>query len=95
MRRAMPPHPKARYPRSTTAARSITRNYLDFRAAKTEPPAIMNKITPPTRPAPAEWLKSLAKSDAELEAGQTVPAADVHARIRDCIDRIDAKRADG
>ena len=55
----------------------------------------MNNVTPPTRPVPTEWLKSLAKSDAELEAGQTMPAADVHARIRDCIDRMDAKRAGG
>ena len=55
----------------------------------------MDEIIPTTRPVPAGWLEVLARSDAELASGQTVPAAVVHNRIRDCIARIEEKRAGG
>jgi hypothetical protein len=48
--------------------------------------------TPHRTEAPAEWLEALARSDAELAAGQTVPAEAVHQRIRDAIARIEGKR---
>ena len=41
---------------------------------------------------PAGWLDALARSEAELAAGMTVPAAAVHQRIRDGIARIEAKK---
>ena len=55
----------------------------------------MDEIILTTRPVPAGWLEVLARSDAELAAGQTVPAAAVHRRIRDCIARIEEKRTGG
>ncbi|GEM_PF-5253074 len=55
----------------------------------------MDEITHTTRPDPGGWLEALARSDAELAAGLTVPAEVVHRRIRDCIARIEEKRADG
>jgi len=55
----------------------------------------MDEITQTTRPVPAEWLEALARSDAELAARLTVPAEVVHRRIRDCIARIEEKRAGG
>lgn len=55
----------------------------------------MNEILPTTRPVPAEWLEALARSDAELAAGLTVPAEAVHRRIRESIARMEAKRPGG
>lgn len=55
----------------------------------------MDEIVPSTHPVPAEWLDALARSDAELAAGLTVPAELVHRRIRASIARIEEKRADG
>ena len=55
----------------------------------------MDEIAPTNRPAPAEWLEALARSDAELAAGLTVPAKVVHRRIRDSIAWIKANRAGG
>ena len=55
----------------------------------------MHEITPTTRPVPSGWLEALDRSDAELAAGLTVPAAVVHRRIRDSIVRIKKKRAAG
>ena len=52
----------------------------------------MDQNTPTTHPVPAEWLEALARSDAQLAAGLTVPAQVVHRRIRDCIARIEEKR---
>jgi hypothetical protein len=43
--------------------------------------------------APSGWLDALAKSEAELAAGHTVPGDVVHQRIRDTIARIEARRA--
>jgi hypothetical protein len=55
----------------------------------------MDEITPTTHPVPAGWLEALARSDAELAAGLTVPAETVHRRIRESIARIEEKRASG
>jgi hypothetical protein len=52
----------------------------------------MDEFNRTVRPAPAEWLEALARSDAELAAGLTVPAAVVHRRIRESIARAEAKR---
>jgi hypothetical protein len=54
------------------------------------PPA--DNEQPPT-PAPAGWLEALAESEAQLAAGQTVPADTVHQGLRDSIARPEAKRA--
>ena len=42
--------------------------------------------------APAGWLEALAESEAELAAGQTVPAEAVQQRLRDAIARLEADR---
>jgi hypothetical protein len=49
---------------------------------------------PPT-PSEADLLAALARSEAELAAGLTVPAETVHQRIRDTIARIKAKKHAG
>jgi hypothetical protein len=41
-------------------------------------------------PVPAEWLDALAESEAQLAAGQTVPAAEVMRGLRDGIARLEA-----
>jgi hypothetical protein len=64
-------------------------------AEKSDGETIMDEIVSTTRPVPAEWLEALARSNAELAAGLTVPAADVHRRIRESIARIEEKRAGG
>jgi len=46
----------------------------------------------PLAPSEAELLAALAKSEAEAEAGLTVPAEAVHQRVRDTIARIKANR---
>jgi hypothetical protein len=51
--------------------------------------------TPHRSEAPAGWLEALARSEAELDAGLTVPAETVHQRIRDSIARIEAKKRAG
>ena len=53
----------------------------------------MDEIAPTTHQAPAGWLEALARSDAELAAGKTVPASAVHRRIREAIARMEEKRA--
>ena len=68
-------------------------NCLAVRAGKTHPEVIMDEIIPTTRPVPAGWLEALARSDAEVASGLTVPAAVVHRRIRDSLARIEEKRA--
>ncbi len=49
--------------------------------------------TPHSLDAPPDWLEAMAESEADLAAGRTVPAEVVHQRIRDCIARIEARRA--
>ena len=44
-------------------------------------------------PAPAEWLEALAESEAQLAAGQTVPATEVTRGLRDGIARLEDKQA--
>ncbi len=56
---------------------------------------VMDEITATAPQVPADWLETLTRSDAELSAGLTVPAEVVHRRIRDCIARIEDKRAGG
>ena len=53
----------------------------------------MDEISHTTHQAPAEWLEALARSDAELAGGLTVPAEIVHRRIRECVARIEERRA--
>ena len=45
------------------------------------------------RPAPAGWLETLERSEADLEAGRTVPLEPVLARMRDSIKRMEARQA--
>jgi hypothetical protein len=42
---------------------------------------------------PTGWLETLAESEAELAAGQTVPGEVVHQRLLDSIARIEAMQA--
>ena len=53
---------------------------------------VMDENVPITSAVPAGWLEALARSEAELAAGQTVPVATVHRRIRESIARIEANR---
>jgi hypothetical protein len=46
---------------------------------------------PPT-PSEAELRASLARSDADIAAGRTVPASTVHAELQAALDRIEARR---
>ena len=46
----------------------------------------------PPMPSEAELLAAVARNEAELAAGSTVPAETVHRRIRDAIARIEAKK---
>jgi hypothetical protein len=50
----------------------------------------MDDPTPPNL-APAEWLEALAESEAQLAAGQTVPAEIVRQGLRASIARLEAK----
>lgn len=43
--------------------------------------------------APPDWLEILEESEAELDAGQSVPAEIVHRELRESIARLEAKRA--
>ena len=47
---------------------------------------------PPT-PSEAELRAALARSDADIAAGRTVPASAVHAELQAALDRIEARRA--
>ena len=49
--------------------------------------------TPQTASVPAEWLEALAESEAELEAGLSVPAEVVRQDLLDSIARLEAKVA--
>ncbi len=71
----------------------VSPNWLAYGGERTDADRVMDEITHTTRPVPAEWLEALARSDAELDAGLTVPAEVVHRRLRDCIGRIEEKRA--
>jgi hypothetical protein len=42
--------------------------------------------------APAGWLESLERSEAELAAGLTVPAETVHRELQESIARLEAKQ---
>jgi hypothetical protein len=53
-----------------------------------EPPADWE----PPPPSEVELLAALARSDAEVTDGLTVPAAVVHQRIRDAIARIESRK---
>jgi len=44
--------------------------------------------------APAEWSEAIAKSEAQLAAGETVPATLIRQRLRESIARLEAKQAD-
>ena len=47
----------------------------------------------PSPPSEAEVRASLARSDADIAAGRTVPASVVHAELQAALDRIEARRA--
>ncbi|HET8996120.1 MAG TPA: hypothetical protein VFN42_05575 [Acetobacteraceae bacterium] len=46
----------------------------------------------PPMPSEAELRASLARSDADIAAGRTVPASAVHAELQAALDRIEARR---
>ena len=46
------------------------------------------------RPAPAGWLETLERSEADLAAGHTVPLEPVLARMRESIKRMEARQAE-
>jgi len=43
--------------------------------------------------APAEWLEVPAESDADIAAGRIVPGDVVMRELRDCLARLEAKKA--
>jgi hypothetical protein len=49
---------------------------------------------PSPAPAPAGWLEALAESEAELDAGLTVPGDVVMCALYESIARMEAKQAD-
>ena len=51
-------------------------------------------MSDPTNRRPTDWLADLEISEAQLEAGQTVPIEPVLQRLRDSIARLEAKPAD-
>ena len=51
----------------------------------------MDDDTP--RPPPSEWLRAIARSDADLAAGRIVPASVVHAGLNASIARLEAAEA--
>lgn len=72
---------------------TVTPNWLAPGLEKTDPKRAMNDIVPITGQVPAGWLEALARSDAEIAAGLTVPADVVHRRIKETIARIREKRS--
>ena len=52
----------------------------------------MNKVEN-NKAAPADWVESLDRSKAQIEAGQTVPVEPALQRLRDSLARMDAKRS--
>jgi hypothetical protein len=44
-------------------------------------------------PAPAGWLEALARSEAQLAAGQVVPGEEIMRKLRDSIARLEAQQA--
>jgi hypothetical protein len=50
-------------------------------------------MTDPTQRSPAEWLDDIAESEAQLAAGEVVPAEPVLNRLRETISQLEAKRA--
>jgi hypothetical protein len=44
--------------------------------------------------APAGWIEALDRSEAELAAGQTVPASDIREMLRAALARLEAKNSD-
>jgi hypothetical protein len=49
---------------------------------------------PSPAPVPAGWLEALAESEAELDAGLTVPGDVVMRELYESIARMEAKQAD-
>jgi hypothetical protein len=52
----------------------------------------MDDNSTPT-PVPAGWLEALAKSEAQLAAGLTVPGEAVRRRLHDALARLEARQA--
>jgi hypothetical protein len=52
-------------------------------------------MTDPTKRPPADWLPDIAESEAELAAGDTIPAETVVQSLRDSIARLEAKQDNG
>jgi hypothetical protein len=44
-------------------------------------------------PAPAGWLEALARSEAQLAAGQLVPGEEIMRELHESIARLEAKQA--
>jgi hypothetical protein len=44
-----------------------------------------------TRPPPPDWIEALARSDAQVAAGQAVPSGLVRQRLRDSIARLEGR----
>jgi len=50
-------------------------------------------MTDPTNRRPADWLDDIAESEAQLAAGDIVPAEPVLQRLRESIAQLEAKLA--
>jgi hypothetical protein len=49
-------------------------------------------MTDPTKLTLDDWIAALDRSDAQLAAGNTVPMAPVLQRLRDSIERLEARQ---
>lgn len=56
-------------------------------------PSRMDHDDTASRPAPAGWLEALERSEADVAAGRTVPLEPVLARMRESINRMEARQA--
>jgi len=56
-------------------------------------PLCMDHDDTAPRPAPAGWLETLERSEADLAAGRTVPLEPVLARLRESIKRMELRQA--
>jgi hypothetical protein len=53
----------------------------------------MDDQTVPGQPAPRAWVEALDEAEAQVAAGQAVPAAEVHDLLHEAIARIEAGKA--
>jgi hypothetical protein len=74
-----------------TARAGANQSGLEMRAGNAYPFAMDDNPTP--APVPTGWLEALARSEAQLAAGLTVPGEAVRQRLHAALARLEAKHA--